>query len=180
MERAKHTKKFLKKRSITEGRINTGENKEKKIFRKGKDEGKLTKNTYGNWEVPKPYMAKLKDDYRSLMQGNLEMDFMDPRAKEAEPITRVGLVNPANGGPTDPDPGTDPIRGEITPYPKQTHRDEGSSRASRARNWKRRAREANEPQLITTGKGDVGKRRADGHRWDETVGEKQDGSVKVF
>ncbi|KAL6987833.1 hypothetical protein U1Q18_013578 [Sarracenia purpurea var. burkii] len=122
-------------------------------------------------------MARPKVVFRPLKQRILEVDSMNHRAKEAEPNFRVGLANPANGGPNDQGPGTDLINGEATPYPKQTHRDEGSSRTSRARNWKRRARETNEQQPIATGKGDVRKRRAEDREWDETS-DAQEGTKK--
>ncbi|KAL6961050.1 hypothetical protein U1Q18_038813 [Sarracenia purpurea var. burkii] len=105
-------------------------------------------------------MARSKAVYQSLVHGILEADLMDPRVKEAELNTCVGLVNPAKSRPKDPISGNDPTSGELLHYPNQTRRDEESSRASRARNWKCRTREANEPQSIAMSKYDVGKRKA--------------------
>ncbi|KAL6992978.1 hypothetical protein U1Q18_011092 [Sarracenia purpurea var. burkii] len=122
-------------------------------------------------------MASPEDVSRPLKQRIREMDSMGPRAKEAEPKSHVGLANQANGGPNDPGPGTDLISGEVAPYPKQTNWDEGSSRATRARNWKRRVREVNEQQSIPSGKGDDGKRRAEGRGWDD-ISDAEEGTKK--
>ncbi|KAL6952229.1 hypothetical protein U1Q18_047349 [Sarracenia purpurea var. burkii] len=57
-------------------------------------------------------------------------------------------------------------KGELSHNLNQTNQEE-EVRVSRVRNWKRKVRESNESPILTTGKGDVGKRKAEGQIWNE-------------
>ncbi|KAL6985790.1 hypothetical protein U1Q18_019163, partial [Sarracenia purpurea var. burkii] len=125
MERANQTDNQLETRPIMEGRINMEDRKGESFLRKGNDEERHTKSTFGNLVIPKPILARPKPVNHLRTHGILEEDLTDSRVNGAEPNTCVGLMNPAISGPKDTTSRNDP---EPVYYLNQNSRDDGATK----------------------------------------------------
>ncbi|KAL6956461.1 hypothetical protein U1Q18_045040 [Sarracenia purpurea var. burkii] len=150
---------------------------EEESRRKGNEGGKSTKSSFGKTENLKSHLGSEDTENQFLLQTEIGAERTTYSARVVEPSTCLGFVSPVISGPKDPISRTDPERGEVLHHPNQTSREVGNSRASRARNWKRRARQSYEHPTTASGKDDAGKRKADDQRWNE-VSDEQDGTKK--